>query len=607
MGYDPVARLGQRHGYATPTTPETVSLNQDRIEVNVVDERADLALPKFHIARMSPFKESDVPSAMMATLGKPNRTEDTDLIVPPELVPRYIAEHYGSEKRSLEEHHDPEERSRWHFLWDSKWVYRWDREEPTDLLSVWVEEYSGPTVGHVLFSDFHTVNAHFKSSVANNWYRSIPGWEDDIARSLRTVFPEVEEAEVTIRDTADGKAKTGYIEFPDKVPLEVDQFGDGFRHAFKILACLRALAASASTEDPGILLWEEPELFAHPATLSRLLKEVVNIVSDSPIQVFVSTQSLDVIAWLANYLESEDARKAENATTYILDLVSGVLKVKRLVGRGIGSWLRLVGDPRMVGQDEMESPLLRFISGRKQITMAAAAIYVFAEGATERAVGKILYRRELLSHKATPSPTDWGPFFGPGTEGFHNMMQQIAGIDIRTCGRALLIFDQETRKKPSDAARDIGHRLGIDFAPMPTVKFDNLFEYLTENCHVVLHVSNAKTPDIDGLDFDGYLLQLLQSHVKAKIARRILNERIAPLAQDLIENAEIGFSDLMKQKGYPWTHSKSWLYAYVTALQRRKSHAYFAEEIVKRAPEEELRKVFAPLIAAWNALCEGIP
>lgn len=61
----------------------------------------------------------------------------------------------------------------------------------------------------------------------------------------------------------------------------------------------------------------------------------------------------------------------------------------------------------------------------------------------------------------------------------------------------------------------------------------------------------------------------------------------------------------MERNGFPWTHNKSWLYAYITAFQFRQSHVWFAEKVVEVAPQEALKRVFASLIAAWNLLLEG--
>ena len=91
----------------------------------------------------------------------------------------------------------------------------------------------------------------------------------------------------------------GWISPADSLALPIDAWGDGARTAFKLLAPLIALANRVTPEPPGIVLWEEPELFQNPKTLHKLLREVVEIVRGKPIQLFMVSHSLEVVAHLA--------------------------------------------------------------------------------------------------------------------------------------------------------------------------------------------------------------------------------------------------------------------------------------------------------------------
>ncbi len=171
---------------------------------------------------------------------------------------------------------------------------------------------------------------------------------------------------VEIDDAPDGqREETGYLRSSEG-RLSIDQFGDGARHAFKVLATLVALCEVVDDEHPGLFLWEDPELFMHPATLGRLLNEVTKLVRDKPIQVFMSTQSLEVLAWFVKYLENIPDEEAQQVRAFRLDLKDGRLHAHKFTGRGIGSWFRLFGDPRLSAGEEMASPLYYLLMSEEE-------------------------------------------------------------------------------------------------------------------------------------------------------------------------------------------------------------------------------------------------
>jgi predicted ATPase len=101
------------------------------------------------------------------------------------------------------------------------------------------------------------------------------------------------------------------------------------------------------TEDaPGLLLWEEPESFQNPATLSRLLAEMVSIVRGKPIQVFIATHSLEFVAHLTHMLQTNEV-SAEDALLFRLDLRDGELKSSWFNKDNLVTWLESGLDPRV--------------------------------------------------------------------------------------------------------------------------------------------------------------------------------------------------------------------------------------------------------------------
>ncbi len=255
--------------------------------------------------------------------------------------------------------------------------------------------------------------------------------------------------------------------------------------------------------------------------------------------------------------------------------------------------------------------------------MAVPVIHLVTEGATERQVGKVLYGDHgLLSDRAQPMPRDWRSIYGKSREGYEQVIKALreeAGFQhmAQDGGCLLLMFDQEDSPSPSARAEMIKQDLSegshagfwsaIEWQKINAL--ENVFECWIGNLHIVLHVANAVAPMADAYhltlnrDFDGYILQLLQGPHKETIAQNIVPNGQNP--RGLLRKAEQEMTALMRNNGYPWYRNKSWLYAYITAFQFRQSHTWFAAEVVRHTPRQELERVFASLIVSWNVLIEG--
>ncbi|MDQ7030179.1 MAG: AAA family ATPase [Ardenticatenia bacterium] len=244
----------------------------------------------------------------------------------------------------------------WVYLWESPFVYKWDPTQPLDYLAIWAFEGKAPDPTKVLFFDFHSAEQHFLEYFASRAYKTIPDWEDKIARHIGAVFQELEDVRISVKPL-EGRKWTGYVEWPNKTPIPIDHFGDGARHAFKVLAALVALAESVDEDHPGLFLWEDPELFMHPATLGRLLDAVMKIVADKPIQVFMTTQSLEMIAWIAHL--ATGLENMSEVQFYSLMLRNGELKSHKFDANAVLEWLKGGLDLREVSTGLIENfPLI---------------------------------------------------------------------------------------------------------------------------------------------------------------------------------------------------------------------------------------------------------
>ncbi len=348
LGYAPLPRLRERHGISGRwVTPGGYLTPEGGLGITLAHLPASHSLHAFRLGATlaapgepeQSFAQKDLEQVALFALAQQKG-------IPADLIP----------PRFVEQGMKPEE-NRWHVLWQPEWVYEWERQEGSDHLAIWAEAGKVPAASHVLFCDFHTTDRHFTPDFAAWAYNHIPDWHEKIAQSLGGVFPDLKGAIVEVLDSPQGQeGKTVYIRFPGKTPLAVDHFGDGTRHAFKLFASLIALAESADESQPALFLWEDPELFMHPASLGRVLAEVVRLLAHKPVQMFLSTQSLEVLAWFINAME-RDELPSMDIRTFHLTLEHGRLQSRPFVGKALAHWLELSGDPRMVGEDEMASPL----------------------------------------------------------------------------------------------------------------------------------------------------------------------------------------------------------------------------------------------------------
>ena len=232
-------------------------------------------------------------------------------------------------------------------------------------------------------------------------------------------------------------------------------------------------------------------------------------------------------------------------------------------------------------------------------------IFVITEGLTEREVGKVLYEKGML-RDGKPKPTNWTSIFGQSREGYSQVIEALANHPIDSGQRILLVFDQEDLPSPQARAERIAQDLSTqnpvwsELSWEPLMEHTNLFKTQVRGACIVLHVSTAVAPSITNKDFDGYILELLRGPQKEDIALQFASSFAE--ATRLLRKAEVEFTQLMQANGFPWQRNKAWLYAYITAFQFRQSHVWFAKRVVESAPDDELRRVFASLIHAWDWL-----
>lgn len=207
-----------------------------------------------------------------------------------------------------------------------------------------------PPARHVLHYDMLAVQEHLPATFCEEMLATVPGWTQKIARCFGQIFDQPQPFTVQFLPTKQGRqAIQGWIAPEENQAVPIDAWGDGARAAFKLLTPLIALAHLATTDKPGLLLWEEPEMFQNPQTLGKLLYAVADIVRGKPIQIFMVSHSLEVVAHLTQMLH-DHILPADETMTFLLNLQQGKLQSSWFDADNLLSWLESGLDPRVWGE-----------------------------------------------------------------------------------------------------------------------------------------------------------------------------------------------------------------------------------------------------------------
>jgi alpha-amylase/alpha-mannosidase (GH57 family) len=210
-----------------------------------------------------------------------------------------------------------------------------------------------PVAEQTFLHDFHATHRHFPRVFIDRGYKVTRYWQRQLGEHFAYIFDlptnplpyisfspyihDVRQFEVLID-------QYGRM-------VSIDTWGDGARHAMKLLVPLILLRDDAHNGLPGIVLWEDPELFLHPNALYRLMHEVLMLIKDYPIQLFITTQSLEAVASLTTLVQdmglSPDVLRA-----FRQKLEQGDLTTSWFDTGNLDAWLGSGLDPRYWQQGE---------------------------------------------------------------------------------------------------------------------------------------------------------------------------------------------------------------------------------------------------------------
>lgn len=249
---------------------------------------------------------------------------------------------------------------------DQQLVFCWQRELThfyKGSASWWVTG-NLPPANHVLYYDMLSVQDHLPAAFYEEMLATVPGWTQKIARRFGRIFSLADPFTVQFLPVKQAQQVIqGWISPEESTAVPIDAWGDGARAAFKLLTPLIALAHLATPAAPAILLWEEPEMFQNPQTLGRLLREVADIVRDKPIQVFMVSHSLEVVAHLTQMLQKGELPPDETIA-FLLNLSQNQLQSTWFDTNNLLSWLETGLDPRVWG--DFISPIQFRLSAKEE-------------------------------------------------------------------------------------------------------------------------------------------------------------------------------------------------------------------------------------------------
>lgn len=356
LGHHPFARLWQRHGLPLHWEDTTARWDEDRILFGALPS----SLAGYHALEgkrtRSGFVAGDEQRTAMFSLQIPGTPtsdraeEEGSGILDPGASSTLV-------ERVLGEMAVPWEGRSFGFMWYPDFTHN------NNGLATWYVQGKLPGAAHTLFADFHTTAEHFSQTLVERGYRETDDWLRRIGRHFQVVLDlDTAEAPDVGFDVNrfDPRQRIGFVEHNRRL-LPIDLWGDGARHVFKVLAPLLVLADAAEKGRPGLLLWEDPELFLHVEALERLLRDAMQIVQGKPLQVFMTTQSPDVIAILTSMLRLGHLPPA-SVKVHRLALKNGKLVSSWFGHRNLIAMLEGGKDVRLWTQ---EQTLLRYHLGER--------------------------------------------------------------------------------------------------------------------------------------------------------------------------------------------------------------------------------------------------
>lgn len=312
--------------------------------------------------------------------------------LPVHSLPSFVREYWNVAELSEESMAMPTiPNSSYTFSWYPNFThtkYTDEMDDNTARVASWAVESKLPlpAAKNTLLLDIHTNQAHFTQAFVergeklgneeqeeqdidnegvecgdeeriNDYVEPNNHWQQRIAKSFAKIFDLPRNAKTQIsfqpHPYMQDYCET-FIERDGK-KTSLDTWGSGAQHVVKILAPLIMLSETASVEDPGIVLWEDAEMALHPHIATKLMCEVLTIIKNKPIQLFITTHSIELVASLTDLVRSMRKRKRSFSNiirAFRLRIDDGKLIASRFAYDHLTTWLDGGLDPRFWNQGD---------------------------------------------------------------------------------------------------------------------------------------------------------------------------------------------------------------------------------------------------------------
>lgn len=326
LGDHPMQRLWTRHNYAG-LTPGLNTWNQGFVQVTLRDPKLSIDALDLYAGDRGFALDDEQITTLFRIAPQQDRPSQQPVA------------HFASEL--LEHSTELFENRHLLFCWQPDLSYYYCGS------SAWLLQGTPAVAEHTLLFDADLIRQHTPLVFYQRMLSAVPGWTQHLAQSFGRIF-DLDNNSFTVQFLPTGPDRSllqGLIAPMDRPAIPIDAFGDGARSAFKLLMPLTALATITRPDAPGLLLWEEPESYQNPRTLARLLHEIFKLVRGKPIQIFMATHSLEVVAQITAMLQ--DGELEENdVVLFRLDLREGELVSSWFAKDNLIAWLESGLDPR---------------------------------------------------------------------------------------------------------------------------------------------------------------------------------------------------------------------------------------------------------------------
>ena len=384
MGYHPVDRLRMKHACTGETMKKLNTWDSGQVKVSL--KSSDSPFSYFDVSRREgDFLEKDIDKTSLVVMGPGEENISTGIN---DTVKKYMGEflHIPVKLMKILDYfiHDEEKMAEVlkviknfntadevrHYLrkfeinytesepiakyietsWkDWKFSFLWDREMTYNYSGNGGFITRGLLPKHVIFYDVNLVFQYLPLAFYQEKLKEIIAWQKDICKYFAQILNLTEDTSLSFMPVNNEQASLqAYIGTSTSPAIPVDSFGDGARLVFKVIAPLISLIKEKKEGEEALFLWEEPELFQNPTTLYKLINTVIELIKEQNIQLFISTQSLEVVACFTELLIN-DRIKQGDIKTFQLNLKDGKLRSSDFTSENLITWLENGWDLRIWG------------------------------------------------------------------------------------------------------------------------------------------------------------------------------------------------------------------------------------------------------------------